>query len=46
MAHIETIIFVLHKRDVPQLATYVERYKRRVQDLEFREGATDWLWHG
>jgi len=37
MGHIETIISVLHQRDVPQWATYFERHKRRMQYLEFRE---------
>ena len=37
MGRIETIISVLHKRGVPQLATYFERHKRRMQYLEFRE---------
>ncbi len=37
MGNIETIISVLHKRAVPQLATYFERHKRRMQYLEFRE---------
>lgn len=37
MGHIETIISVLHKRDVPHLATYFERHKRRMQYLQFRE---------
>ena len=37
MGHIETIISVLHKRDVSQFATYFERHKRRMTYLEFRE---------
>ena len=37
MGRIETIISVLHKRDVSQFATYFERHKRRMQYLEFRE---------
>jgi len=37
MGHIETIISVLHKRGVPQLATYFEHHKRRMRYLEFRE---------
>lgn len=37
MGHIETIISVLHKRNVSQFATYFERHKRRMQYLEFRE---------
>jgi len=37
MGQIDKIISVLHKRDVPQLATYFERHKRRMQYLQFRE---------
>lgn len=37
MGRIDTIISVLHKRNVPQWATYFERHKRRMQYLEFRE---------
>ncbi len=37
MGRIATIISVLHKRDVPQFATYFERHQRRMQYLEFRE---------
>lgn len=37
MGNIDTIISVLHKRDVSQLATYFERHKRRMAYLEFRE---------
>lgn len=37
MGHIEKIISVLYKRDVPQFATYFERHKRRMQYLKFRE---------
>lgn len=37
MGNIETIVSVLHKRGVTQLATYFERHKRRMQYLEFRE---------
>ena len=37
LGNIETIISVLHKRNVPQLATYFERHKRRMTYLEFRE---------
>lgn len=37
MGRIETIISVLHKRDIPLWATYFERHKRRMQYLEFRE---------
>jgi hypothetical protein len=37
MGQIEKIISVLHKRDVPQFATYFERHKRRMRYLKFRE---------
>ena len=37
MGNIDTIISVLHKRDVSQFATYFERHKRRMTYLEFRE---------
>jgi hypothetical protein len=37
MGRIEATISVLHKRGVPQLATYFERHKRRMTYLEFRE---------
>ena len=37
MGQIDKIISVLHKRDVPQFATYFERHKRRMQYLQFRE---------
>ena len=37
LGNIDTLISVLHKRDVPQFATYFERHKRRMQYLEFRE---------
>jgi hypothetical protein len=37
LGNIDTLISVLHKRDVPQLTTYFERHKRRMQYLEFRE---------
>jgi len=37
LGNIDTLISVLHKRHVPQLATYFERHKRRMQYLEFRE---------
>ncbi|MGB7337433.1 MAG: hypothetical protein WBC91_00965 [Phototrophicaceae bacterium] len=37
MGNIDTIISVLHKREVSQFATYFERHKRRIQYLEFRE---------
>lgn len=37
LGNIDTLISVLHKRDVPQLATYFEHHKRRMQYLEFRE---------
>jgi len=37
MGRIETIISVLHKRDLSQFASYFERHKRRMQYLEFRE---------
>lgn len=37
MGQIEQIIAVLHKRDVPELARYFERRKRRMRYLQFRE---------
>ncbi len=37
LGNIDTIISVLHKRNVSQFATYFERHKRRMQYLEFRE---------
>ena len=37
MGRIDTIITVLHQRDVAHLATYFERHKRRMHYLEFRE---------
>ena len=37
MGRIETIISVLHKRDVSQFTSYFEHHKRRMQYLEFRE---------
>lgn len=37
LGNIDTIISVLHKRDVPQFATYFERHKRRMTYLAFRE---------
>lgn len=37
MGHIDLIISVLHQRNVPQLATYFQRHKRRMTYLEFRE---------
>jgi hypothetical protein len=37
IGHIDTIIAVLHQRNVAQWATYFERHKRRMQYLQFRE---------
>jgi hypothetical protein len=37
LGSIDTLISVLHQRDVPQFATYFERHKRRMQYLKFRE---------
>lgn len=37
MGRIDTLISVLHKRDIADFATYFERHKRRMQYLEFRE---------
>lgn len=37
LGNIDTLISVLYKRDVPQLAIYFERHKRRMTYLEFRE---------
>ena len=37
MGRIETIISVLHKRDMSDFATYFDRHKRRMQYLKFRE---------
>ena len=37
LGNIDTIVSVLHKRNVAQFATYFERHKRRMQYLEFRE---------
>jgi hypothetical protein len=37
LGNIDTLISVLHKRDVPQLAIYFERHKRRMTYLKFRE---------
>ena len=37
LGNIDTIVSVLHKRNVSQFATYFERHKRRMQYLEFRE---------
>jgi hypothetical protein len=37
MGHIDSLISVLHKRDVSQFAAYFEHHKRRMQYLEFRE---------
>ncbi len=37
MGQIDLIISVLHQRNVPKLATYFERHKRRMQYPQFRE---------
>jgi len=37
LGNIDTLISVLHKRDLPQLAIYFERHKRRMTYLKFRE---------
>lgn len=37
LGNIDTLIAVSHRRNIPQLATYFERHKRRMQYLEFRE---------
>lgn len=37
MGNIDTLISVLHKRDVSQFATYFEQHKRRMQYSQFRE---------
>ena len=37
LGNIETIISVLHKRGVPNLSTYFEQHKRRMQYFQFRE---------
>jgi len=37
LGNIDTLISVLHKRNVPHLAIYFERHKRRMQYLPFRE---------
>ena len=37
MGRVHKIIAALHKRNRPELATYVETHQRRIQYLEFRE---------